>query len=296
MRRTLLIGVLLLLPPLASSAPAQDGCSIHTITGDWGFGAQGKSLIAATTPDPTTYHLPGVVLPGVFAGRVTIRKDGTFDGSYWMNMAGGLISGPSPITFTGPVTVNPDCTGTWSYDVVMPNGSPFTVVERFAIVDQGRELRSIAWSTGVPTFTWTMVARRIPGRCTPGLVQGAYALQYAGHAVVPQLPPPLPSPALLASTGLFDFTVDIGGAMSGRMLHKVGPATMEVPFTGTFLVATDCSVTMTAAVPAMGEVSAFGILVENAQRGYGVPMWVLTPSGLEFEQPMYCELVRMKGR
>lgn len=296
MRRTLFVAVLLLLSLLASRAPAQEGCSIHTITGDWGFGGQGKSLIAAGTPDPMTYHLPGAVLPGVFAGRLTIRKDGTFDGYYWMNLAGGVISGPSPIHFAGPVTVNPDCTGTWSYGVVMPDGSLFTVVERFAIVDQGRELRSMAWSTGIPTFTWTLVARRIPGRCTPGMVQGAYVLQYGGHAMVPDLPPPLPNPALLASTGLFDFNVDIGQAMSGRMLHKIGPITMEVPFTGAFTVAADCAVTMTAAVPGMGEVTAFGILVENAQRGYGVPMWVMTPSGLEFEQPMYCELVRMKGR
>jgi hypothetical protein len=74
--------------------------------------------------------------------------------------------------------------------------------------------------------TWTLVARRIPGRCTPGLVQGAYVLQYLGHALVPAPPspppplPPLPDPVLLASAGLFDFTVDIGGATSGRMLHK----------------------------------------------------------------------------
>ena len=295
MKRTLFIAMLsLLLPPLAANATAQNGCSIHTITGDWGFGAQGKSLVAAYTPDPT-YHLPGAVLPGVFAGRVTIRTDGTFDGYYWMNLAGGVIS-PSPIPFSGPVTVNPDCTGIWSYGAVMPDGSTFTVVEKFAIVDQGRELRSISWSTGIPTFTWTLVARRIPGRCTPGLVQGAYALQYGGHALVPGLPNPMPNPALLASSGLFDFTVDIGGAMSGRMLHKIGPVPFETPFTGTFEASADCAVTMTADVPGMGEVTAFGILVENAQRGYGVPMWVMTPSGLEFEQPMYCELVRMKNR
>jgi hypothetical protein len=292
----LLVGVLLLLPPLAPSAPAQDGCSIHTITGDWGFGAQGKSLIAAATPDPATLHLPGAVLPGAFAGRVIISKDGSFNGYYWMNLAGGVISGTVPVPFTGAVTVNPDCTGTWDYDVVMPGSPPVNVVERFAIVDQGRELRSISWSTAIPTFAWTLVARRIQGRCTPGLVQGAYVLQYGGHTLVPGLPPPMPNPALLASAGLFDFAVDIGGAMSGRMLHKVGPVTMEVPFTGTFTVAADCAVTMTAAVPGMGEVTASGILVENAQRGYGVPMWVMTPSGPEFEQPMYCELVRMKGR
>jgi hypothetical protein len=72
---------------------------------------------------------------------------------------------------------------------------------------------------------------------------------------------------------------------------------MERSFTGTFSATPDCAVTITADVPGTGVVTAFGILVENAQRGYGLPMWVTTPSGVnEPEQPMYCELVRMKNR
>jgi hypothetical protein len=296
MKRPLVIASLLVASLYASHAAGQ-GCSIHTITGTWGFGADGKSLIASPAVDPATYHVAGLVLPGAFAGRVTIHPNGTFGGYYWMNLANGVISGLTPIPFGGPVVVNRDCTGQWSYDVLLPGEVPFTVVERFVIVDQGREIRSIAWATGVPTFTWTLVAQRIPSRCTPGMVQGTYAMQCRGHHVAPELPPPLPSPGMLSSSNLMRFTVEHDGSVEGRLMEKVGPANLEFEFTGTVAVAADCSTAMEITIPGIGVVQAGGIFVENAKRGYGVPM---------FEQPevgpaapmaaVYCELVRMNDR
>jgi hypothetical protein len=292
-----LLALLLLLPSWAPSARAHEGCSIHSIAGTWGFGAYGRSVIADPTLDPASMHFMGLYLPGAFAGRVKILPNGTFNGYYWLNIGGGLFASATAIPFAGPVKVNGDCTGEWSYPVSLsPSDPPVTVVERFAILDEGREIRSISWTTGIPTFTWTLVAKRIPRACTPRRVSGSYAMQCHGHAIIPGLPAPLPDTALLSTAALLRFEVDRHGVVAGRFMEKIGPFPLDTEFSGSFDVAPDCSVLAEFTLPGLGQAEAVGILVEDASRGYGLPL-LLTAEDDEPvpEQAVFCELGRVKA-
>lgn len=290
MKRTFALAALLLLAPLfVPSAPAQEGCSIHTITGTWGFGGDGKSVIASAKPDPATFHFPGLILPAAFVGRFTVSPNGMFKGSYWAS------SWPTEIDFEGPVTVNPDCTGEWSFP---SPGSTSPAVERFLIVDQGREIRAMGWATPIPTVAYTYVARRIPQRCTQGQVQGTYGMQCRGYVMVPGLPFPFPNPALVAATFLYRVTIDWSGEMAGRAVAKVGPGNRVLDLTGSFDVEADCSAAPTVTFSGLGTGHANAVLVENAKRGYLLPMFV-EPAGGGPPVPefgTFCEIVRMTDR
>jgi hypothetical protein len=156
----------------------------------------------------------------------------------------------------------------------------------------------MGWTTPIPTVAYTYVARRIPQRCTQGDVQGTYGMQCRGYVGVPGLTSPFPDPALFAVTFLYRVTIDRSGEMTGRAVAKVGPGNEVLDLAGSFDVEADCSAAATVTFSGLGTGHANVVLVENAKRGYLLPMF-LEPAGGGSPVPefgTFCQIVRMTDR
>ncbi|MGB9072337.1 MAG: hypothetical protein WCC22_06670 [Terriglobales bacterium] len=96
-------------------------CSISTIKGTWAF----------TTNN--LYSQQGT-LDGNALGVFTIAADGTLQGTYDYEAVDNLYPG---IDYVGTVTVNPDCTGTFSFHDV---GDTVIVLQSIVIARGGQEI------------------------------------------------------------------------------------------------------------------------------------------------------------
>ena len=123
---------------LLAQTPAE-ACSNKSLQGAYGLQISGTRPAAEVLPGF------GILLPGSIEsviGLVTQVFDGNGNFTQTDNVKGSL----SGITFdrpgSGTYTVNPDCTGTFRITV----GTPFPVVNRFVIVDGGKEFLSVVVS------------------------------------------------------------------------------------------------------------------------------------------------------
>jgi hypothetical protein len=82
---------------ISAAAEGPGGCGPQGAVGEWGFTFTGTVL-------------PGTSTPMLFAGvaKVVVKEGGQFTGSETSSTNG--VTGHE--TFTGTITVNPDCTGT----------------------------------------------------------------------------------------------------------------------------------------------------------------------------------------
>ena len=147
-----IVAVALLTGPRGTGAddqgPDHQGCSEKTLRGSYGIQIQG------TRPAPPP-ALPGTIETVI--GVIVRHYDG--DGNFTqVNNEKGSVSGSAPVDREGAGTyqVNEDCTGSHQ---LQPSGSPITVVDRFVVVDRGREVRSFVVSPA-PVMV-TGVSRRI---------------------------------------------------------------------------------------------------------------------------------------
>ena len=121
-------------------------CSAATLRGGYGIQIQGTRPAAPPAPAGTIESVIGVIVR---------HYDG--EGQFTqVNNEKGSVAGLGPVDRAGFGTyqVNEDCTG--SHELQIP-GVPFTVIDRFVIVDHGREVRHFVVSptplmiTGVST-------------------------------------------------------------------------------------------------------------------------------------------------
>jgi hypothetical protein len=124
------------------------GCSEKTLRGSYGIQIQGTRPAPPPAPPGTIETVIGVIVR---------HYDG--DGNFTqVNNEKGSVSGSAPVDREGAGTyqVNEDCTGSHQLQIT---GSPITVVDRFVVVDRGREVRSFVVSPA-PVMV-TGVSRKI---------------------------------------------------------------------------------------------------------------------------------------
>ena len=141
-----------LISPLAMSDNGKQGrpdkpCDARTIRGSYGIQMQGTRP-TAPPPNGVTESVVGVVLRS-YDGNGNFEQLDSINGS----ITGIVPNRPG----LGTYEVSPDCTGTTSFQPD-PNG-PLVIQERFVIVDEGNEIRSI---TEAPApLMITSVAKRV---------------------------------------------------------------------------------------------------------------------------------------
>lgn len=132
-RITMLAIVPLVLCTSALHAQLSAGaCSNATLNGAYGVALSG------TRPNPTNPSSMEQVIGTVIQ---------IFDGFGNFTQTDNVKGSQSGITFDRPglgtYSINVDCTGTYTINVA---GSPFPIVNRFVIVDGGREFRAVVVS------------------------------------------------------------------------------------------------------------------------------------------------------
>jgi len=122
---------------LARVAPAQSRgpCSSLSPAGTWGISHSG------------TIIFPTGAVPVAIAGTITVDTNGKVSGTQTSSMGGQI----SKTTLRGTLTMNPDCTGTFTAYVYDQSETLLrTVVWEAVYVDQAREAFGVATSLTLP--------------------------------------------------------------------------------------------------------------------------------------------------
>lgn len=108
-----------ILPSVQAQGPGSRRCSARTLSGAYGIKFEGQKIVGG---------------PFVSVSRITFDGVGTFT----TNEIGRFNGSPIERTFTGPYTVNNDCTGflDFSSTISVP---PHEAHGNFVIVDEGKE-------------------------------------------------------------------------------------------------------------------------------------------------------------
>jgi len=137
--RTIALAVLSL--GLAATASAKDdhACSIARAGGAWGYSVQG------------TFLLPAGAVPVAFVGTFTVDTAGNVFGTQTSNAAGAV----SKDVLRGTMTVNSDCTGTFTVDIYDQSETLLrSAVWAVVVIDDGNESRGtfeslVVWPSGM---------------------------------------------------------------------------------------------------------------------------------------------------
>jgi len=202
----------------------------------------------------------------------------------WM-IAGTLNLGLDPAPWQATLTVNDDCTGVIEYYF-----GPYLLSERFVVLDNGREIRSVVMQTGVPTGTWLSTFRRIGGSCGQNKVHGFYLFECKTLHQFPVAPP-----NIFAGAFLMRWVISPGGDYTGTLFGKVGPVPGEFPVAGNITVHNDCTAEGTLTSPVMPGVNhGRGVFFDEGKRAYFLPL--VNNPGEPGETPQlygYCEITRI---
>jgi len=152
-----ILGAAVILPALNGAASAQvtdlDGCSNATLQGDYGFSIQGQFDGIVTLegmPPAPVLHPFASPIPINGLAMQNFHGDGTFtqvdfvmqDG---IKRPGATISTGFDDNESGPYTVYPDCTGTFT---IM--AGPVTVTVMFVLARRGNEIHTVVKALHVP--------------------------------------------------------------------------------------------------------------------------------------------------
>ena len=255
---------------VGAMACAQAPCTLQSLTGTYAFYDKGSSSILTPDSQPYPYHWAGAVAPFVALGVVTFNTSGFGEGFYWIRI-GSFNSGsePTPIELTA-TEVNPDCTGKWQFEFNLL-GTPYTIEERFLLLDNGRQYRSIPTMTGVPTMAWIGEGHRISkpnemlANCGSHTANGSYLLT-ADNLVRMGANP------ILSDTALLRLHFSAGGEAEGTLYEKMGPTgNIELPVWGTISINPDCSFTSTLNAVVQGKETSIpmrGIFFDEGKQLY----------------------------
>jgi hypothetical protein len=133
---TLVITVAALCISFATAAQAGDTCSNAKAAGTWEFSLDGTLFV----PNP---------VPGAAAGRVSIDRAGNISGTEARNVGGGFAYE----TLTGSLTVNSDCTGSFTANIYESGVLVRTSVVAVVFFDNSNKIRGIQQSLTLPDGT-----------------------------------------------------------------------------------------------------------------------------------------------
>lgn len=297
----ILVVVMLSLALLPAAARAQGRCTMQTLAGTYAFHGGGTSTVAlAPAPSPFLFHWSAVTAPVDIVGQFTLKPDGTAEGFYWL-LLGSLNSwtllGLDPIPWHAIVTdLKPDCTGVVEYPVAIPGLPPSTIVERFFVMDNGRQWLSVTAETGVPTDVWHTEVHRLtnalrpPGWCGPQAFQGVYLARCRG------LESPSDTLPFFSGASIFRNTMLRDGTYEGMVYTKTGPSYMELPVYGAHAVGADCTLTMTLRLPAMPglENVGRGVVFNEGKEAFFLPLVTHYEGAPDVPvQSQFCHIVRV---
>ncbi|MDH3432072.1 MAG: hypothetical protein OEM60_05955 [Gammaproteobacteria bacterium] len=149
-RYTLTLGAIVLLTLFGRPAVADDSCSVRAIAGNWLFATSiGRQMLGG--PFPPDKDITAI-------GTMNIAHDGTLSGTFDVTVEDfAFLPG---VTYTGSVTVNPDCTGTLSFatsaDSVRTDS--IAVVSRREMLGMSQDFLNL----------WTYQIRRVPANLRSG--------------------------------------------------------------------------------------------------------------------------------
>jgi opacity protein-like surface antigen len=121
---------------------AQGGCSVATLSGNYGFTSSGFA-----TPNRS---VKGTEIPFAVVGGGNFDGAGNFSVTYTLATRGGISQG---LTASGNYTVNSDCTGTATFTA----GAAAGITENMVIVSGGAEVFQIITT---PSFTVTFDVKK----------------------------------------------------------------------------------------------------------------------------------------
>ena len=135
-RTTLLTVVAVLCLSFAPAVYAAPTCSNAKAAGTWEFSLDGTLFV----PSP---------LPGAAAGRVSIDSAGKISGTEARNVGGGFAYE----TITGSLTVNSDCTGSFTVNIYESGVLVRTSVVALVFFDNSNKIRGVQQSLTLPDGT-----------------------------------------------------------------------------------------------------------------------------------------------
>lgn len=266
-----LAGLLVCVGFAANTALAQAPCTSQTFTGTYVFYEKGSSAILDPAAEPYPFHWAGAYAPFVTLGQVTMGPDGVGHGYYWF-MIGSLKGGSDPVPVEVTITeLNEDCSGRFSYEFQLPDTpEPTLIEERFILIDNGREFRSIPTGGGIPTLAWIGEGHRIARfgepryTCGPETAHGTYLMTVENLLRFPTTP-------ILSDAVLLHYHVGMTGDVSGMLYEKFGPTgNIELPIWGTLVVDPDCSFNATLQATIQGRLSTIPIRGVFFDQGKGL--------------------------
>jgi hypothetical protein len=263
--------------PRAAAVPAQaqGPCTLNTIAGTYALEMKGQAFQGGISAVPGPLGVPmleGTVFPIYMTGPFTVRRDGTAEGTYSGLFGLAPLGVPDPLPMTGTFTVHSDCTG----EMEAPNGFGGINVDKFVILDNGREIRTVGIS-GAP-FAWQFTMVRI-GRgdesapmCNPNTARGRYVMRCEGFEATSPGPPPTFAGVL----PLFVFDVAADGTMTGRHFSRDHPVE-GFAVSGQWTVNPDCTTQTTMQTDALPGVTilARGVSYDNGKEAFGGPVLAL---------------------
>ncbi len=272
MRTKLIVAAIVGLFVSATATPrayGQGKCTLQTLAGTYVIYERGaNSIFDPTSTDAAPFHFIGATAPFINLTKITFTPYGEGDGFFWIKI-GTLDGGLQPIPVHVTVTeMNADCTGKLQYQFSLPPIEPTTIEERFVVIDNGREFRSLPTSLGehgIPTMAWVGYARRSEAACSPEMERGAYILTCENL---------IGAPAVADST-MFFFRVAPDGSYTGKLYEKIGALSIDTPVKGMFTVNENCSFAYTLQVPEFfgdATIDARGLLFNEGKEFYILPM------------------------
>jgi hypothetical protein len=259
---------------------------MQNIAGTYAFTFTGSSAIVAGTA-PDTFHWNALYGPIAGVGVFTIKPNGTADGQYWI-VAGAWNFGLTAIPLQATLTINADCTGS-----IQSYFQGALLKERFVVLGNGREIRSVATQTAVPTANWLTTANRIGGSCGQQKVHGDYLFECKNLFEFPG-----PPPNIFGGAIHIRMLISPGGDYTATVYGKVATDYSEFPAFGHITVHDDCTAEGTLATPFLPTVSqARGVFFDEGRQGYWLPLVNTFPDGSKRPQPYgYCLITQIDNR
>jgi hypothetical protein len=149
LRMLALIALTMFVASTAATAEGRARCSLAGTAGDWGFNDSGSVLGVGPRIAVGTFTLDAT--GKVLNGKATVNLNGTI----------------SSEAFAGTITVNADCTGSATVDLLDQSGNKLgTITAQVVFVDNMREAReiftSVVLANGTPlTTVITLEAKRL---------------------------------------------------------------------------------------------------------------------------------------
>ncbi len=299
MKRSAVVGLGIVLIVLASAVPgrAQGACTMQNLAGVYVFESTGSSALAVG-PAPLANHVMAAYAPIAVFGRMKIGADGAADGIYW-GVFGTANAGLDAVHWQGQVSDFADCAGVITYVVPVAGltGMMATVVEHFAMVDGGKELRTVMKSfelqTSPPTqlpATWNTTARRVSnGQCGQPALRGAWVMTCQSMHSLTSGPY-----TAAAEAAMVTMDVQADGAFTGVFDTKIGPTPMRMDIFGTLKIEEGCTATGAMQIVGMPGVTitAKALLFGEGKEFLAIPVQTTTPAGANLNAYDNCRGIR----